>query len=133
VLTTSVIAISSGIAFLPPYGGAWWNCTTNFSPNQSKNSSCVMSSIMVNSKSDINYKNCINLNYYCDTIEYETNQCDSLLMGLPSPNQTNLMWCLRIGNPFNNSQKVYVSFTPDKTSVNATNIDTNVITNGVDK
>ncbi|RIB21955.1 hypothetical protein C2G38_2243603, partial [Gigaspora rosea] len=74
----------------------------------------------------------INPTYYCNTSEYSTTQCDSPFMGLPLPNQTILPWCLSILNPYNNSQKAYVSLGSNgsnETSTNSNN--TSVSTNGM--
>ncbi|RIB29435.1 hypothetical protein C2G38_2136839 [Gigaspora rosea] len=70
---------------------------------------------------------------YCYTLEIVTTQCDSPLKGLPLSNEENQEWKLMVTNPFNNSQKVYVSFISDKNSTNATNIDTDNITSGTAK
>ncbi|KAF0495065.1 hypothetical protein F8M41_021214 [Gigaspora margarita] len=71
----------------------------------------------------------INPIYYCNTSEYSTTQCDSQFMGLPLPNQIRLPWCLSILNPYNNSQKAYVSLGSDETYINSNN--TYMSTNGM--
>ncbi|RIB13439.1 hypothetical protein C2G38_2144553 [Gigaspora rosea] len=63
---------------------------------------------------------------YCGTNLVAVTQCDSPFMGLPLQNKIHQQWCLVLLNPFNNSQKAYVSLLPDKTSTNATNIDKSV-------
>ncbi|CAG8648421.1 15157_t:CDS:2, partial [Racocetra fulgida] len=84
-------------------------------------SSGVTNSTYATTISENNNRVVYNDVYYCGTIEFTTTQCDSPFMGLP--NQAGQMWCLFISNPFNNSQKAYVSFSPDETSTNTTNID----------
>ncbi|CAG8814273.1 9467_t:CDS:2, partial [Racocetra persica] len=71
---------------------------------------------------EFNNREVYNMVDYCGTKEFTTTQCDSPFMGFP--NQTKQMkWCLAISNPFNNSQKTYVSFSPDDTSTNSTKND----------
>ncbi|CAG8640072.1 3929_t:CDS:2, partial [Racocetra persica] len=90
-------------------------------------SSDVKNVTMTSSKAELN--NAVNYTFsnkifYCDTKEFTTTQCDSQFMGLS--NQAGKQWCLYIKNPFNNSQKAYVLFSPDETSTNATNIDMSI-------
>ncbi|CAG8609567.1 5453_t:CDS:2, partial [Racocetra fulgida] len=90
-------------------------------------SSDVGNATMTSSKAEFNNEiNKTNNNefYYCDTKEFSTTQCESQFMGLP--NQAGKKWCIWISNPFNNSQKAYVSFSPDEVSTNATNIDMSI-------
>ncbi|KAF0462680.1 hypothetical protein F8M41_000277 [Gigaspora margarita] len=93
--------------------------------------SLVKSSITENSTTGFNNIQSYNYIFYCGSNAVVVTQCDSPFMGLPLPNQTNQEWCLYIANPFNNSQKAYLSFIPDKTSINATYIDKSV--NGITK
>ncbi|RIB25006.1 hypothetical protein C2G38_2138998 [Gigaspora rosea] len=161
IFTKSTTA-QSGVVILPPYGGAWWNCTTDIAAaaNQSfsikitddltpitpgfgnyheGNSSIeriqgigfTLFSLFSSSKIPITFAAIDNVQiynniFYCDTYLVAVTQCDSPFMGLPLQNQTDKEWCLYLKNPFNNSQKAYVSFSPDKTSTNATNFDKSV-------
>ncbi|KAF0550178.1 hypothetical protein F8M41_024925 [Gigaspora margarita] len=77
-------------------------------------------------KTETELKNHYHGNYidYCGTDEFAITQCNFEVKGLP--NQTELEWCLVIENPFNNSQKANVSFSPDAISINPTNIDMTV-------
>ncbi|CAG8546184.1 9189_t:CDS:2, partial [Scutellospora calospora] len=87
--------------------------------------SFVTSSALPNTTTDLNNIKLYNETYYCGTLESFTSQCDSQYMGLPSSNQENMKWCLSLTNPFNNSQKIYVSFD----GINYNNYSTNIGTN----
>ncbi|KAF0550207.1 hypothetical protein F8M41_024951 [Gigaspora margarita] len=152
----------SGVVILPPYGGAWWNCTINIAAvaNQSfsikiaddlapitpgfgsyheGNSSIdriqgigfTLHSSASSSKVQMTFTASNNIQvynsiFYCGTNLVAVTHCDSPFMGLPLQNQTDQEWCLYLSNPFNNSQKAYVSIFPNRTSTNATNIDKSV-------
>ncbi|KAF0550204.1 hypothetical protein F8M41_024948 [Gigaspora margarita] len=158
IFTNSTTA-QSGVVILPPYGGAWFNCTTDIAAvaNQSFSikitddlapitpqfgvyhggnssieriqgigftvNSLVTSSKVPDTLSGFNNIQPYNFIYYCDTNLIAVTQCDSPFMGLPLQNQTDPEWCIFLSNPFNNSQKAYVSLSHDITSTNAINID----------
>ncbi|KAF0550196.1 hypothetical protein F8M41_024942 [Gigaspora margarita] len=85
--------------------------------------SYVRSSITPNTYTELAKSKASKIHYYCNSYTAPITQCDSPFMGLPLSNQTDQEWCLDIFNPFNNSQKAYVSFVPDNTSKNANNSD----------
>ncbi|CAG8464223.1 13762_t:CDS:2 [Racocetra fulgida] len=81
---------------------------------------------------EFNNREVYNMVDYCGTTLTTTTQCDSPFMGFP--NQTKQMrWCLYILNPYNNSQKAYVSFSPDETSTTSTKNDMSISGSGITK